>query len=102
MNKSLKKLNSDERELIKAVKAIDEGKLKPIRLADKKRLQKAAREHIQEKETKMNIRISSVELETIKQHARQEGLKYSTFVKSILHKYVTGQLIARSKSAAHN
>jgi len=102
MNKSLKKLNRDERELIKAVKAIDEKKLSPIKTADMKRFQKAARSHIQEKETKMNIRISSVDLERIKRHAQDEGLKYSTFVKSVLHNYVTGQLVARSKSAAHN
>jgi predicted DNA binding CopG/RHH family protein len=102
MNKSLKKLNFEERELIKAVKSIDESKLTPIKSVDMKRLQKAARSHIQEKETKMNIRISSVDLETIKQHAREEGLKYSTFVKSVLHKYVTGQLVVRSKSVVHN
>ena len=102
MNKSLIKLNREERELMKAVKAIDERKLTPIKAADMKRFQKAARSHMQEKETKMNIRISSVDLETIKEHARDEGLKYSTFVKSVLHKYVTGQLVARSKSPAHN
>ena len=41
----------------------------------------------------MNIRISSSELEKIKAVALQEGLKYQTFIKSVLHKYITGQLI---------
>jgi predicted DNA binding CopG/RHH family protein len=41
----------------------------------------------------MNIRISSSELEKIKEIALKEGLKYQTFIKSVLHKYITGQLI---------
>ena len=40
----------------------------------------------------MNIRISSSELEKIKAVAAQEGLRYQTFIKSVLHKYITGQL----------
>jgi predicted DNA binding CopG/RHH family protein len=28
-----------------------------------------------------------------------EGLKYQTFVKSVLHKYVTGQLVEKAKRA---
>ena len=41
----------------------------------------------------MNIRIDSFELEKIKERAAREGLRYQTFVKSVLHKYITGQLI---------
>ena len=43
---------------------------------------------------KMNIRIDPLELEKIKEQAELAGLKYQTFVKSVLHKYITGQLIA--------
>ena len=50
-----------------------------------------------EKEAKMNIRIASTELAQIKAKAQTEGLKYQTLVKSVLHKYVTGQLVERSK-----
>lgn len=55
-------------------------------------LQKSAKEFIKRNETKMNIRISTSELDKIKAKAAQEGLKYQTFIKSILHKYMTGQL----------
>ncbi|MGC9366291.1 MAG: antitoxin [bacterium] len=48
-------------------------------------------------ETKMNIRIDPQELRLIKLKAEQEGLKYQTFVKSILHKYITGQLVDKEK-----
>jgi len=57
------------------------------------RLQSAAKQYVKKHETKMNIRISQEELEKIKQRAAQEGLKYQTFIKSILHKYMTGQLV---------
>ena len=57
-----------------------------------KLLKSSAKEFVKQKETKMNIRISSSELDKIKQRAEIEGLKYQTFVKSILHKYITGQL----------
>ena len=57
-----------------------------------KLLQSSAKEFVKQKETKMNIRISSSELDKIKKRAEIEGLKYQTFVKSILHKYITGQL----------
>ena len=56
-------------------------------------LKKSAKEFVKKRETKMNIRISPIELEKIKKRAEQEGLKYQTFIKSILHKYITGQLV---------
>ena len=56
-------------------------------------LRSSAKKFIKQKEMKMNIRISVEELEKIKQKAKAEGLKYQTFIKSVLHKYITGQLI---------
>ena len=36
---------------------------------------------------------------TPEERAAREGLKYQTFIKSILHKYVTGQLVESDKRA---
>jgi len=58
-----------------------------------KQLKSIAKDYVKKHETKMNIRISKDELEKIKQRAEREGLKYQTFIKSVLHKYITGQLI---------
>jgi len=41
----------------------------------------------------VNIRISAEELRLIKERANREDLRYQTLVKSVLHKYVTGQLV---------
>ena len=59
-------------------------------------IKKAAKEFIK-KETKMNIRIDHFELDKIKERAKKEGLKYSSLVRSVLHKYITGQLIEKNK-----
>ena len=41
----------------------------------------------------MNIRIDPYELDAIKKCAKAEGLKYQTFIKSIVHKYISGELV---------
>jgi len=65
-----------------------------------KEMKKAAKDYLKRNETKMNIRISKDELEKIKQRAEREGLKYQTFIKSVLHKYITGQLVEDKTKAA--
>ncbi|PHS40404.1 MAG: hypothetical protein COB07_04730 [Sulfurovum sp.] len=65
-----------------------------------KLLQKSAKAFVKKEETKMNIRISSHELEKIKEIAEKEGLKYQTFIKSVLHKYITGQLVEEKHKPA--
>ncbi len=40
----------------------------------------------------ISLRISGLDLAMIKNQAATEGLPYQTFINSILHKYVTGQL----------
>jgi predicted DNA binding CopG/RHH family protein len=43
----------------------------------------------------MDARIAPSELAQIKAKAEGEGLTFQTLVKSVLHKYVTGQLVDR-------
>ena len=85
-------IDNEEKELMESLGAIDLTHIKTDEL-NSRLLQKTAKEFVKKEETKMNIRISSSELDKIKARAEQEGLKYQTFIKSILHKYVTGQLI---------
>jgi predicted DNA binding CopG/RHH family protein len=65
-----------------------------------KQLKSIAKDYVKKHETKMNIRISEDELEKIKQRAEREGLKYQTFIKSVLHKYITGQLVENKTKVA--
>ncbi len=91
-------IDSEERDLASSLKGIDLRKAKRPSARTQNQFKKAAKAFV-EKESKMNIRIASEELAQIKAKAEQEGLKYQTLVKSVLHKYVTGQLVEKGKKA---
>ena len=40
----------------------------------------------------ISLRMTSFDLERIKEKAEEEGLPYQTLITSILHKYITNQL----------
>ena len=44
------------------------------------------------KDRRVNIRISTKDLEAIQKRALEEGLPYQTLISSLLHKYVAGRL----------
>ncbi len=85
-------IDNEEKELMDSLDEIDLSQIKHDK-ENSKLLKKSAKAFVKKEETKMNIRISSSELEKIKAIALKEGLKYQTFIKSVLHKYITGQLI---------
>ena len=41
----------------------------------------------------INLRVNSQDLDMLKQKAEQEGIPYQTLISSILHKYLTDQLV---------
>ena len=44
------------------------------------------------KDRRLNIRISTKDLEAIQKRALEEGLPYQTLIASLLHKYAAGRL----------
>ncbi len=94
-----KYIDNEEKELMDSLDKIDLSQIKNDE-KNSKLLKKSAKAFVKKEETKMNIRISSSELEKIKAIAQQEGLKYQTFIKSVLHKYITGQLIEEKHKPA--
>ena len=50
------------------------------------------------KDKRVNIRITSRDLEDIQAKAAEEAIPYQTLMSSVLHKYVTGRLVERSPS----
>ena len=46
-----------------------------------------------QKDKRINIRMSSKDLDQVQVIAAQEGIPYQTLIASILHKYVSGYLI---------
>ena len=85
------KLTKEERSLLRSV---ERGQWKATtRKAELRKYEEAAR-HTLKKDARLNIRISSRDLEVLRKRATEEGLPYQTFVSSLLHKYVTGRLVA--------
>jgi len=54
---------------------------------------KAARATVIKSE-RMNIRMTPNDLRRLKIRAMEEGMPYQTLVSSIIHKYLTGQIVA--------
>ena len=58
---------------------------------EKRSLQEAARNTLI-KDKRINIRISSRDLNSLQRRANRYGMPYQTLISSILHRYVTGDL----------
>jgi len=83
------KLDKEEKKLVAAFEADEYESV--MTSARKKQIQKAAATTFK-KDKRINIRISSRDLEAIQKRAIVEGIPYQTLVSSILHKYVSGSL----------
>lgn len=47
------------------------------------------------KDKRINIRLSGIDLEILQNKAVNQGLPYQTLISSLIHKYVSGQLVER-------
>jgi predicted DNA binding CopG/RHH family protein len=84
-------LDDYERELLQA---IEEGQLAPAPgpIPDKALLEEAARKTLAKSERR-TIRVTKMDLQALKHCAAREGVPYHTLISSVLHKYITGQLV---------
>ena len=87
------KLDAEELDILEAFEA---DQLRPVenKDAELKKHQKYAEETFT-KDQRINIRISSRDLQALKKRALAEGIPYQTLVSSILHKYVDDRLVDR-------
>ena len=87
----MKKLDAEECEVLKA---FDSGELKSVahlKAETKKHKEYAAATF--QKDSRINIRMSSKDLRALQKRALSEGLPYQTLISSLLHKYVEGRLV---------
>ncbi len=92
MNKG--KIDQDEKELLDSYKREEWQSVKDLE-AETQRYREYARATFR-KDARINIRISSKDLEALQKRALEEGLPYQTLISSVLHKYVSGRLMERS------
>jgi len=94
MDKKTIKLNKEERALLAAIENKVES-WSSVPNSEKKKHVKYANATLKQnrKDKFLNIRISSEELDALKDCAKTEGIPYQTMVSSIIHKYIIGILI---------
>lgn len=89
----------DEYEL-EVISAFEKGQLKSVATKAELAKFKAAARATAIKDRRVNIRLSSGDLNDIQVRALEEGIPYQTLIASVLHKYVTGRLAERPESVA--
>jgi len=87
---AMSKLTPEEQNILEAYEA---GEFEPVENMDEEieRYRSYAARAFK-KDKRINIRISSRDLEAIQKRALEEGLPYQTLIASILHKYASGTL----------
>ena len=83
-------LDQYEREILELYET---DKLVPVenQAAEIERLREAARATLRE-DRRVNIRMTSRDLEELRKRAVIEGIPYQTLISSVLHKFVNGRL----------
>lgn len=89
-------LNKEERAILRSV---EKGDWKSVPNLKEKiaYYQKVARKTMRKNKT-INFRISSIDLEGIRQRAFEEGIPYQTLISSIIHKYLIGSFVEKGRS----
>jgi predicted DNA binding CopG/RHH family protein len=88
----MRKTDPYETELLAAY---DKGLLTSVATKSELSKLKAAARATAIKDRRVNIRLSSGDLQDIQVKALEQGLPYQTLIASVLHKYVTGRLAER-------
>jgi predicted DNA binding CopG/RHH family protein len=85
-----KNVNNEEKDILDSY---EQGQWRPVknRRREIKKLQQYARNTLQ-KDKRINIRMSSKDLDRVRLIATQQGIPYQTLISSIVHKYVSGYL----------
>ena len=91
-----KKINFDNLNLAPAEQelydALERGEFVTVSEKEKERYKHVFKAALK-KDKRINIRISQMDLNLLKQKAFEEGLPYQTLISSVIHKYLMGRLI---------
>ncbi len=89
-------LDEEEKDILNSY---ERGEWKPIKnpKQEVKKLRVYARNTLL-KDKRINIRMSSKDLDQVQVIAAQEGIPYQTLISSIIHKYVSGYLTEKKRA----
>lgn len=87
-------LDKEEQELLNSV---EQGEWQTVKNLPKElsRYQQYAETSLR-KDKRINIRLSSNDLEALQFIAVEEGIPYQTLISSVLHKFITGRFVERA------
>ena len=89
----MKDFNLDNEE-IKLLESLESGEWSSVEnLENEIQVHQNIAKNTLKKDKRVNLRMSSKDLEAIKTYAVEEGLPYQTLMSSVLHKFVTGRLV---------
>jgi predicted DNA binding CopG/RHH family protein len=86
-------LDAEEAALLQAFERRD-FKIKAATAADKDKARRAAAATLK-RDKRMNVRMSSMDMLELQTKAAKLGMPYQTLVASVLHRYLTGRLVAK-------
>jgi len=89
-------LDDEEKDVLESY---DRGEWRSVknRKQEIKKLKEYARNTLQ-KDKRINIRMSSKDLDQVQVIAAQEGVPYQTLISCIIHKYVSGYLTEKKRA----
>ena len=82
-----------EREVLTS---FEKGSLKSVATKSELAKFRAAARATAVKDRRVNIRLSSIDLNDIQVKALEEGMPYQTLIASVLHKYVSGRFVEKA------
>ena len=88
-------LDDEEKELLQSLK--NEEWVSVDNLQEEIKTHQEIAKNTLRKDKRINIRLSSHDLEALKTNAVEMGLPYQTLVSSVLHQYATGRLLQKSR-----
>jgi predicted DNA binding CopG/RHH family protein len=87
-------LSEEEEEILQAFNENRISRLKPEKLEFEKKVAREAAKNFRKKSERINIRLTTFDLQHLKDMAAKEGMPYQTLISSVLHKYAAGHLKA--------
>jgi len=86
----MKKKTARDADEDKLIAEYERGAFRPVKnqVMARKDATEAARRYMR-KDARINIRLSTADLDMLKRRAAEEGLPYQSLIASILHKYVS-------------
>lgn len=89
-------LDAEEKDILDSY---ERGEWKPVKnpKSEIKKLSGYAKNTLQ-KDKRINIRMSSKDLDQVQVIAAREGIPYQTLISSIIHKYVSGYLLEKKRA----